>query len=100
MEGLGRREAAFSHDQTLILVKAPLRCRVQNEAGAGANRENAYAQICHDWRDHYRRCSSFDLPDLSKMVGRKEFIRVSGQGVRGSWKARHAGERSRCSPKA
>jgi hypothetical protein len=73
---------------------------MQNQAGAGAKRENAYAQIRHDWRDRHRRCSSFGLADLSKMVGRKEFVRVSGQGIRGIWKARHARECSRCSPKA
>jgi hypothetical protein len=38
------------------------------------------------------------LANFSQMVGRKEFVRVSRQGFRSSWKARHAGKRGWCTP--
>jgi hypothetical protein len=35
-------------------------------------------------------------PNFGKVVGRKESVRVSGQGRRRNWKTCHAGKRRRC----
>src|SRR6516225_9588888 len=62
----------------------------------GKLRRDYDAYIGFDWRDCCRRCGAFGVPNFGQVVGRKEFVRVSGQGCRRNWKTCHAGKRRRC----
>jgi hypothetical protein len=64
----------------------------------GSEKHDAYSHF--NWRDCYGRSAFCDAADVDPMVSRKELINISGQGLRGGWKARNSRKRSRRSPEA
>jgi hypothetical protein len=82
-------------------LKHPLHpCVEERDYLSSSSWENCHAQIGFDWRDCHRCRSAFGQPNFCPMVGRKEPIRVCGQGVCGRWKASDARKRSWRSPEA
>jgi hypothetical protein len=71
-------------------------CRNRRGLMVVSSWENCHEKIGFDWRDCHRRGGHFRLPNFGQVVGRKEFVRESGQGCRRNWKTCHARKRRRC----
>jgi hypothetical protein len=66
------------------------------EVNFGREKHDAYSHF--NLRDCYGRVASCDVAGVDSMVGRKELVDISGQGLCGGWKARNCRKRSRRSP--